>query len=160
MTRRPVVSTVSFPLAVDMPVALADHLDRSSEKQLLKGTVGHVHSWVLHPDERSEETPPGVPRLLSHRPKAIFVQFPTGASATPARSTAEAGCGADATRTEASSEEDDGVGQSTSAETGARGGWRLPGLRTPGLYLARFLRSDKAPFYITVSGLQQARLKP
>ena len=39
-----------LPLARGMPVALADHLDRSS-KQLLRGSQATIHGWVL------QETP-------------------------------------------------------------------------------------------------------
>ena len=35
-----------LPLAVGMPVALMDHVDRSPDKLLLRGRRGHVHSWV------------------------------------------------------------------------------------------------------------------
>ena len=123
-----------LPLAVDMPVALADHLDRAPDKQLLRGTVGFVDSWVLHPDERSTPTPPGVPRRLTHRPLAVFVRFGSGASATAAPATAEAEGAEDAPDSEVSSEAGDAVGEATPADSGAREGWRLPGLRTRGLY--------------------------
>ena len=123
-----------LPLAVDMPVALADHLDRAPDKQLLRGTVGFVDSWVLHPDERSTPTPPGVPRLLTHRPLAVFVRFRSGASATAAPATAGAEGAEDAPDSEVSSEAGDAVGEATPADSGAQEGWRLPGLRTRGLY--------------------------
>ena len=35
-----------LPLIQNMPVALTDHIDRSPEKQLLRGKVGYIHSWV------------------------------------------------------------------------------------------------------------------
>ena len=35
-----------LPLAIGMPVALTDHVARSPDKLLLRGTRGHVHSWV------------------------------------------------------------------------------------------------------------------
>ena len=35
-----------LPLAIGMPVALTDHVDRSPDKLLLRGKQGHVHSWV------------------------------------------------------------------------------------------------------------------
>ena len=34
-----------------MPVALTDHIDRNPEKQLLRGKIGFVHSWVLEEGE-------------------------------------------------------------------------------------------------------------
>ena len=40
-------------LVKDMPVALTDHIDRSSDKQLLRGRIGLVHSWVLDDKETS-----------------------------------------------------------------------------------------------------------
>ena len=36
-----------------MPVSLTDHLDRSPEKQLLRGRVGYIHSWVCQETETS-----------------------------------------------------------------------------------------------------------
>ena len=42
-----------LPLAVGMPVAMTDHIDRSPDKQILRGRVGVVHSWVLDPAEDS-----------------------------------------------------------------------------------------------------------
>ena len=54
-----------LPLAVGMPVALTHHVDRS-KKSLLKGRIGHVHSWewleneqqpsVVHPDRSLERS--------------------------------------------------------------------------------------------------------
>ncbi|CAE7372587.1 pfh1, partial [Symbiodinium sp. CCMP2456] len=40
-----------LPLAIGMPVALTHHVDRS-EKLLLKGRVGYVHSWVWHDNDQ------------------------------------------------------------------------------------------------------------
>ena len=37
-----------------MPVALTDHIDRSPDKQLLRGKVGTLHSLVLHEQENSQ----------------------------------------------------------------------------------------------------------
>ena len=42
-----------LPLAAGLPVMLVDHLDRNPEKQLLRGKIGHVHSWVEDADETS-----------------------------------------------------------------------------------------------------------
>ncbi len=41
-----------LPLIHGMPVALTDHIDRNPEKQLLRGKIGYVHSWVLHAEEK------------------------------------------------------------------------------------------------------------
>merc|ERR1711994_1036769 len=37
-----------LPLIHGMPVATADHIDRSPDKTILRGRIGYVHSWVLH----------------------------------------------------------------------------------------------------------------
>ena len=42
-----------LPLIHNMPMALTDHIDRRPDKQLLRGKIGFVHSWVLHGDESS-----------------------------------------------------------------------------------------------------------
>ncbi len=65
-----------LPLAVGLPVALVDHLDRSSEKQLLRGKVGTADSWILREDERSREDQKGS-RVLSHVPRVVFVKSHT-----------------------------------------------------------------------------------
>ena len=41
-----------LPLALGMRVALTDHVDRSTDKLLLRGCVGHVHSWVWGENDR------------------------------------------------------------------------------------------------------------
>ena len=63
-----------LPLIHNMPVALIDHIDRSPDKQLLKGKVGHIHSWVLHGDEKS--VPQNGRRVLDKMPLVVFVKFP------------------------------------------------------------------------------------
>ena len=61
------------PLARGMPVALTDHIDRSPDKQLLRGRIGKVHSWVLaEGDESKFEN--GV-RILNKLPKVVLVKF-------------------------------------------------------------------------------------
>ena len=50
-----------LPLAIGMPVALTDHVDRS-DKFLLRGRCGHVHSWVWPENEQ--------------QPEVVYVQFP------------------------------------------------------------------------------------
>eukprot|EP00971_Amphidinium_carterae_P215278 4272379-Amphidinium_carterae.1 len=49
-----------LPLAIGMPVALTDHIDRS-DKLLLRGCVGHVHSMVWSKTEQ--------------QPKMVYVKF-------------------------------------------------------------------------------------
>ena len=56
-----------------MPVALTDHIDRSLEKQLLRGKVGVVHSWILDDKEQSKFVD-GV-RILTKLPKLVIVKF-------------------------------------------------------------------------------------
>ena len=41
-----------LPLAIGMKVALTQHLDRSTDKLLLKGTIGRVHSWQWNENDR------------------------------------------------------------------------------------------------------------
>ena len=62
-----------FPLIKGMPVALTDHIDRNPEKNLLRGCVGHVHSWILHQDDQQEKYPNDV--LLQKLPQVVFVKF-------------------------------------------------------------------------------------
>ena len=56
-----------------MPIALTDHIDRNPEKQLLRGKIGYVHSWVTQKDEMSKFED-GV-RILDKMPKTVFVKF-------------------------------------------------------------------------------------
>ena len=42
-----------LPLIKGMPVAMTDQIDRSIDKRILKGRVGHVHSWVLDKEKTS-----------------------------------------------------------------------------------------------------------
>jgi hypothetical protein len=51
----------TLPLAIGMRMALTEHIDRSEDKQLLRGTVGIVHSWVW------EEGRP--------RPSVVYIKF-------------------------------------------------------------------------------------
>ena len=60
-------------LVKGMPVALTDHIDRSTDKQLLRGKVGEIHSWVLHEQETSVYEN-GI-RVLRKLPKVVFVKF-------------------------------------------------------------------------------------
>ncbi|CAK0888776.1 unnamed protein product, partial [Prorocentrum cordatum] len=57
-----------LPIAEGMPVALTDQIDRSEDKNLLRGRVGRVQPWVCDGDgERDRKTP-----------KVIFVLFDEG----------------------------------------------------------------------------------
>ena len=53
-----------LPLIHKMPAALTDHIDRNPEKNLLRGKVGYIHSWVLD-DSESSKTRDGV-RILEN----------------------------------------------------------------------------------------------
>ena len=56
-----------------MPVAMTDHIDRSSEKRILRGRVGFVDSWVFADDERNAFE--NGRRILKKRPKGVYVQL-------------------------------------------------------------------------------------
>ena len=60
-------------LVKGMPVALTDHIDRSPDKQLLRGRVGEIHSWILGDGEGSIFE--GGVRVLSKLPKLVLVRF-------------------------------------------------------------------------------------
>ena len=62
-----------LPLMKGMPVAMTDHIDRSTDKRILRGTMGKVHSWVLAEDEQS--TFENGKRILQSLPRVIFVKF-------------------------------------------------------------------------------------
>ena len=40
-----------LPLAKGMPVALTDHVDRNPQKNLLRGRIGYIDSWVVPDDD-------------------------------------------------------------------------------------------------------------
>ena len=62
-----------LPLIKNIPVAMTDHIDRSIDKRILRGRVGHVHSWVLDAKETSSFE--NGKRILQHLPQVIFVKF-------------------------------------------------------------------------------------
>ena len=43
-----------LPLMIGMPVAVTEHINRSSENRILKGRVGYIYSWVLAPDDKTQ----------------------------------------------------------------------------------------------------------
>ena len=51
----------ALPLCIGMPVALTEHLDRSADKCLLKGSRGRVNSWVWPENDRT--------------PSVVYVKF-------------------------------------------------------------------------------------
>ena len=61
-----------LPLAIGMPVALTQHVDRS-QKSLLKGRTGYVHSWFWKENEQQPRVVRLGPHATSPRPrKALF----------------------------------------------------------------------------------------
>ena len=62
-----------LPLIHRMPVALTDHIDRNPTKNLLRGTVGRIHSWKLHADDEQELYDADV--ILQKMPEVVFVKF-------------------------------------------------------------------------------------
>jgi len=62
-----------LPLIVGMPVVLTDHLDRNPEKQLLRGKIGYIHSWVLNSKEDSRYQ--AGERALQKLPPMVMVKF-------------------------------------------------------------------------------------
>ena len=61
-----------LPLMKGMPVAMTDHIDRCIDTRILKGRVGHAHSWVLDKDATS--TFNNGKQIESRVPKVIFVK--------------------------------------------------------------------------------------
>ena len=43
-----------LPLVKGLPVMLTDHYDRNPDKQLLRGRIGYLRSWILDEREDSE----------------------------------------------------------------------------------------------------------
>ena len=62
-----------LPLIVGMPVALTDHLDRNPKKNLLKGRIGYIDSWVE--SDKEESAFDHEKRLLRHVPRIVFVKY-------------------------------------------------------------------------------------
>ena len=56
-----------------MPVALTDHIDRSQEKNLLRGRRGYIHSWVLDNEEAKETKFIDGQRVLHKLPMGVIV---------------------------------------------------------------------------------------
>ena len=52
---------------------MTDHVDRNPQKQLLRGTAGYIHSWVLGKNDNSKDDN-GV-RSLQKVPDVVFVKF-------------------------------------------------------------------------------------
>ena len=62
-----------LPLVHGMPMALTDHVNRNPDKQLLRGKIGYVHSWVVQGEETSGFHN-GV-RILGKVPKTVFIKY-------------------------------------------------------------------------------------
>ncbi|CAK0800914.1 unnamed protein product, partial [Prorocentrum cordatum] len=67
-----------LPIAEGMPVALTDHIDRSEDKNLLRGRVGRVQSWVCDGDAEHDQATRVGETILKKTPKVIFVLFDEG----------------------------------------------------------------------------------
>ncbi|CAK0853990.1 unnamed protein product [Prorocentrum cordatum] len=67
-----------LPIVEGMPVALTDHIDRSEDKNLLRGRVGRVQSWVCDGDGDNDRVTRGGETILKKTPKVIFVLFEEG----------------------------------------------------------------------------------
>ncbi|CAK0866693.1 unnamed protein product [Prorocentrum cordatum] len=67
-----------LPIAEGMPVALTDHIGRSEDKNLLRGRVGRVQSWVCDGDAEHDQVTRGGETILKKTPKVIFVLFDEG----------------------------------------------------------------------------------
>ena len=62
-----------LPLVQGMPYVLTDHIDRSEEKQLLRGRVGYLHSWEVDAAETSKMV--NGKRVLQKNVKVLFLKF-------------------------------------------------------------------------------------
>jgi hypothetical protein len=62
-----------LPLVEGLPVMLTTHYDRNPKKQLLRGRIGYVKSWVLDDRETSEYE--GAARYLRFPPQVVLVQY-------------------------------------------------------------------------------------
>jgi hypothetical protein len=62
-----------LPLVHGMPMSLTDHIDRNPKKQLLRGKIGYLHSWVVQSSDCSEFSE-GV-RILEKLPKVVFMKY-------------------------------------------------------------------------------------
>eukprot|EP00959_Pyramimonas_sp_CCMP1952_P409060 8572459-Pyramimonas_sp.AAC.1 len=61
-----------------MTVALTDHIDRSDDKNLLRGRAGHVQSWICDGGGVSDQVTRGGETILKKTPKVIFAMFDEG----------------------------------------------------------------------------------
>ena len=61
-----------LPLALGMPMVLMKHLDRSDTMKLFKGTVLHVHSVHLHPEDEAGSRGEGE-YVLRHLPECVYL---------------------------------------------------------------------------------------
>jgi len=62
-----------LPLIEGLPVALTDHVDRSPDKQLLRGKIGKIHSWKTSPTDASVWHDDA--RILQELPEVVYVKF-------------------------------------------------------------------------------------
>ena len=62
-----------LPLDVGMLVALTDHVVRNPQKNLLRGRIGYIDTWVASDDDHNV-FPDGI-RILQHMSTVVLVQF-------------------------------------------------------------------------------------
>ena len=62
-----------LPLIQGMPVMLTDHVDRSREKNLLRGSRGIIRGWGLAPGETSAFD--NNDRILTQPPQTVYVKI-------------------------------------------------------------------------------------
>jgi hypothetical protein len=62
-----------LPIVKGLPVALTDHIDRSPDKNLLRGRVGTIEGWIL--DDEDLGLAPSENVILKKQPKMVFVKF-------------------------------------------------------------------------------------
>ena len=62
-----------LPLVLGMPMALTDHIDRNPDKQLLRGKIGILHSWVLEDGDNIEYC--NGKGITSKIPRVVFLKF-------------------------------------------------------------------------------------
>ena len=64
----------ALPLAVGMPVqVVADHVDRTKTKRIMKGAIGHIKSWHCRNDIDTDATSSDI--YLTELPEVVYVQF-------------------------------------------------------------------------------------
>ena len=58
-----------LPIQEGMPVAFTLHIDRSEDKNLLRGRMGLVHSWICDGAGENDQVTRGSETILKKTPK-------------------------------------------------------------------------------------------